>query len=209
MASSRRIYHITHLKNLAGMLAAGALFSDHRVVVDGDQPVVIGFDHIKERRMRKIVHCHPHLHVGDFVPFYFCPRSIMLYVIEKRNSELTYRGGQREIVHLVSDVDRAVCAAGGRAWAFTDGNASTAYTNFYNDLSLLPEVVDWNAVNATMWSDPAIKEKKQAEFLVQNTFPWSAVMEIGVFDQSVAETVREIVGTVPSPSVGVQRAWYY
>jgi hypothetical protein len=209
MGQARKIYHITHVENLAGMVAAGAVFSDHRLVVDGNKPVVIGMDRIKERRMRKSVPCHPGLTVGDFVPFYFCPRSIMLYVIDKRHSELTYRGGQREIVHLVSDVDRAVADASGRAWAFTDGNASTAYTGFYDDLSRLEEVVDWSAVNATSWADPAIKDKKQAEFLVHGSFPWSAIIGIGVFDKVIAQRVVEIIGNVESPKVAVRRAWYY
>jgi hypothetical protein len=36
---------------------------------------------IKQRRLALPVTCHPDDHVGDHVPFYFCPRSIMLFVI--------------------------------------------------------------------------------------------------------------------------------
>lgn len=205
---SRKIYHITHVENLPEIIADGALFSEHRLMAYGRKPVVIGMDHIKERRLRKKVPCHPHLTVGDFVPFYFCPRSIMLYVIDKRHSELTYRGGQREIVHLVSDVNRAVAAAKGRAWTFTDGNASTAYTGFFDDLSKL-DVIDWTAVNATSWSDPAIKDKKQAEFLVEESFPWPAITTVAVFDKTIAQRVDEILGGASSPTVSVQRSWYY
>jgi hypothetical protein len=88
MVPSRLIYHITHVENLPEIIADGALFSEHRLIADGRKPAVIGMDHLKERRLRKKVLCHPHLTVGDFVPFYFCPRSIMLYVIDKRHSEL-------------------------------------------------------------------------------------------------------------------------
>lgn len=209
MASARQIYHITHVENLAEIIADGALFSEQHLLRGGRAPVVIGMDRIKERRLRKKVHCHPHLAVGDFVPFYFCPRSIMLYVIEKRHSELSYRGGQREIVHLVSDVEKAVAAAKRQAWAFTDGNASTAYTGFYNDLQRLEDVIDWNAVNATSWADPAIKDKKQAEFLVAELFPWSAITAIGVFDRSIQQRVSAILGKASGPAVSVQRSWYY
>jgi hypothetical protein len=37
---------------------------------------------IKRRRIEQLaVSCHPGTRVGDYVPFYFCPRSIMLFVI--------------------------------------------------------------------------------------------------------------------------------
>src|SRR5438552_22765 len=108
MTDGRKIYHITHVENLDQIIHDGGLFSEARLIAEGRKPVVIGMDHIKERRLRRHVTCHPTLSVGDFVPFYFCPRSVMLYVIDKRHSELVYRGGQREIVHLVSDVKTAI-----------------------------------------------------------------------------------------------------
>jgi hypothetical protein len=54
------------------------------------------------------------------------------------------------------------------------------YTQFFNDLSQFDNYVKWDAVTAAYWSDPAIKEKKQAEFLVFGSFPWSSVLAIGV-----------------------------
>jgi hypothetical protein len=49
---------------------------------------------------------------ADCVPFYFCPRSIMLYILYQANDpELTYRGGQGPIVHLEADLRASV------AWA--------------------------------------------------------------------------------------------
>jgi CxxC-x17-CxxC domain-containing protein len=35
---------------------------------------------IKERRLKLPLSSHFNLFVGDCVPFYFCPRSVMLYV---------------------------------------------------------------------------------------------------------------------------------
>ena len=37
--------------------------------------------------------------MGDCVPFYSCPRSVVLFVIQRANhQELTYQGGQGPIV---------------------------------------------------------------------------------------------------------------
>ena len=46
------------------------------------------------------------------MPFYFCPRSVMLYLIHKANHpELDYHGGQGAILHLESDLNTVI------AWA--------------------------------------------------------------------------------------------
>jgi hypothetical protein len=55
---------------------------------------------IKERRLRLAIECRPGLRVGDCVPFYFCPRSVMLFLLDRGNHpDLTYRGGQGPILH--------------------------------------------------------------------------------------------------------------
>ncbi|WP_205620247.1 DarT ssDNA thymidine ADP-ribosyltransferase family protein [Salinivibrio socompensis] len=61
---------------------------------------------IKQRRLTELtLDSHPDLYVGQCVPFYFCPRSIMLYVIHRADSdELTYKGGQGPIIHLQADL---------------------------------------------------------------------------------------------------------
>ena len=69
-------------------------------------------NNIKRRRLTKALNSYPDLHVGDCVPFYFCPRSVMLYVIHMTNHpELTFRGGQDEIVHLEADLRETIAAA--------------------------------------------------------------------------------------------------
>jgi hypothetical protein len=53
----------------------------------------VGMSEIKENRMRLSVKCHDGDTVGEYVPFYFCPRSIMLF--KANHPGLTYRGGDR------------------------------------------------------------------------------------------------------------------
>ena len=203
------IYHITHVNNLPGIIEAGCLWSDKRVQQQGVN-TVIGFDHIKRRRLELDVPCHPDTKVGDYVPFYFCPRSVMLFVIKCRHGELCYQGGQRQIVHLVSTVDAAIKSTGKRLWAYSDGNAGAFYTNFFADIDQMNEIIDWQTVRARDWRDPAIQEKKQAEFLVYGSFPWAAFHEVGVIDQPMAKQVHQAIRSAAhKPSVRVRRDWYY
>lgn len=101
-----KIYHITHVDNLGGIIADGGLVSDREIIERGGPTQTIGMSDIKRRRVEEIaVYCHPGTKVGDYVPFYFCPRSVMLYVIHCANHpELIYRGGQEPIVHLEADL---------------------------------------------------------------------------------------------------------
>ena len=96
-----KLYHITHVDNLPDILAAGGLWSDAAMIAQGGPTASIGMSNIKQRRLGLPVKCHPGDHVGDYVPFYFCPRSIMLYLIYCANHlDMTYKGGQTAILHL-------------------------------------------------------------------------------------------------------------
>ena len=67
------------------------------------------------------------------MPFYFCPRSVMLFVIHRANHpELTYRGGQEPIIHFEADLHTVIrwAEANGTRWAFSLSNAGANYTVF-------------------------------------------------------------------------------
>lgn len=131
-----KIYHITHVDNLSSIIADGCLVSDAIMIARGGPSKAIGMSSIKQRRLRLPVDCHAGDQVGDYVPFYFCPRSVMLFLIHKRNVELTYQGGQRPIVHLEADLHSVVGWANqaGRRWAFSLSNAGAFYTQFRNSV---------------------------------------------------------------------------
>jgi hypothetical protein len=151
---SPKLYHIVHVDRLASILESGELYSDAEVSRRSLRGTNIGMDEIKMRRMKENqLQSHPGLYVGDCVPFYFCPRSVMLFVIHKANhSSLAYRGGQIPIVHLVSDVHRVVAWASQhqRRWAFTNRNAGS---KVYEDWSTLDALgnLEWNAIKTNDW----------------------------------------------------------
>ncbi len=133
----------------------------------------------------------------------------MLYVIYKRNHrELTYRGGQDSIVHLEANLRTTVKLADqrGRRWAFTLTNAGSNYFEDHCDLNELDRI-DWMAVQARAWR--SCKEAKQAEFLIERSFPWWLVTRVGVPSQALLKRVREIVQDADRElTVRIMKGWY-
>jgi len=197
------IYHITDVANLPGILAEGGLHSD--AAMAQRTRTVIGYGHIKQRRLEELtVICCGMRYVGEFVPFYFCPRSPMLYTINLGNTGRP-AGCQDTIVHFVSTV--AVGIALGRAWAISDGNAGASYTSFSSELSAL-ESLDWDAIRATSWKGRT--HQKSAEFLVADFFPWTAVHKIGCHNGAVANQVTALLREhAHRPLVETRSEWYY
>ena len=195
---SLKVYHITHVKNLPHIVDAGAVWSDTKRIELGLDCQVVGMSEIKQRRLTELkVKCHPETMVGEYVPFYFCPRSIMLYILHMANHpSLTYRGGQGPMIHLQADATAVIewAEANGIRWSFSDSNAGGYLASFFKSPDDLDQV-NWAAVMATDFRDAAVKEGKQAEFLVHESFPWELVERIGVQNAAVLEQVNEILGS--------------
>jgi len=202
------IFHITHIENLRSIVSAGGLWSDARRVEHGFSVRNIGHAHIKQRRLARSVPVAARGKLGEYVPFNFCARSVMLYAVHQGHQD--YGGGQADIVHLVTTVHTAI--ATGRPWAFTDRHAEVQHALYYDALTSLP-LLDWNAVGAQQWGGAGyqdVKEQKQAEFLVHDCFPWSAVASIGVANDLLKARVEGILrGGLHAPSVQVEPTWYY
>ncbi len=207
-----KIYHIIHADRLHSVTSDGSLFCDSVIVGRALAGTTIGMGAIKARRLTLPVDCHPGDHVGDYVPFYFCPRSVMLFLIHRANHpELAYRGGQGPIVHLESDLYTAIdwANANGRRWAFSLSNAGAAYAPFRKRVDQLDEV-NWPAVAARNFSRADVKEGKQAEFLMHHAFPWPLVERIGAFSREAAQLAANSTHGAPHrPRVEIRPDWYY
>lgn len=126
----RLVYHFTHVDNLSALLDEGALLADGilpRSFLTAD----VGDAGVKSARRRRAVPVPPGGVVADYVPFYFAPRSPMLYRIACDHRDRVpgrYREGEDPLVYLVSSVERV--AASGAPWLATDGNAAAAVSHF-------------------------------------------------------------------------------
>ncbi|WP_228779798.1 type II toxin-antitoxin system toxin DNA ADP-ribosyl transferase DarT [Rouxiella silvae] len=212
MPSRPKIYHILHVDRLSSVVQQG-LLCDAEISTRANQGPMIGMSNIKQRRLEELsLSSHPNLFVGQCVPFYFCPRSVMLYLIYRRNSELSYTGGQQPIIHLQLDLYDTIRWAQqqGRRWSFTLSNAGSNYFEDRCNLNQLNEI-NWSAVQSIQWGgDGGIKEAKQAEFLLERDVPWLLIEKVGVFSNTEHQQVADILrGLAHRPDIEIQRSWYY
>ena len=213
MPAQPKIYHITHVNNLASIVNDRKLLPDAAMLQRDSPNVTIGMSAIKRRRIQEInVLCHPGTKVGDYVPFYFCPRSVMLFLIHKANDpDLSYRGGQEPIVHIEADLHEVVewAESKDRRWAFSLSNAGSYYVEIRDDLDQLDEI-NWAAVSETDFRSSDVKEGKQAEFLVHKSFPWKLVRRIGVYSAEIkARAEAAVEDATHRPPVEILGNWYY
>lgn len=205
-----KIYHIVHVDRLQSIIADNGLWCDADIIKRASLGTTIGMSSIKQRRLDLTLTSHPDLHVGECVPFYFCPRSIMLYIIHQANHpELSYQGGQEPIIHLQADLLKTVNWAehNCRRWAFTLSNAGAYYFEDRADLEKLNEI-NWPAVKTKNWQHH--KEGKQAEFLLEKYFPWHLVEFIGVYNEETYQQVNSaLLLNEHHPTLQIEPSWYY
>jgi hypothetical protein len=162
-------------------------------------------------RGNKRVPCGPGGEIRNYVGFYFGPRSPMLYRIHTgRNVDQVE---QSRIIYLVTTA-QAVDAAG-LEYVFTDRHTLTAVAEFRHQLDDLG-MVDFQTTYELWWNDthqhPDRQEKKQAEFLVHDSMPWSLIERIGALNADVATQVETVLHAHPGrhrPRVERQPSWYY
>ena len=207
--SQPKIYHIVHVDRLPSIIEDGYLWCDAKMTNRSATGTTIGMSRIKERRLRKELSTHPDLRVGGCVPFYFCYRSVMLHSIHVKNPNLEYRGGQEPIAHLEADLYETVARADAnrRRWAFTSSSAGAYHFNDYSDITQLSNL-DWGAIYARYWRER--RDEKQAEFLVEESFPWNLVRRVGVYSPRIRTRALEAMkGADYQPPVEIRRDWYY
>lgn len=204
------LYHITHLDNLPGILRGDCLHCHRQMSVGGLHSVNIAYPDIQDRRATTQVPCGPGGVLHDYVPFYFAPRSPMLFALH-RNQVEGYSGGQTPIIHLVTSIARLTET--GHQFVYSDGHATMSFSRFFTDVTDLDQI-DWPVMREQYWNDtpedPDRKRRRQAEFLVHNRVDWTAMIGIGVIDVRVEARVNAILAehNVTAP-VRVRRHWYY
>ncbi|RUS93012.1 hypothetical protein DSM106972_097600 [Dulcicalothrix desertica PCC 7102] len=204
------VYHITHIRNLQSILQLGGLIANNRLKQQQISYQDIAHGSVQDRRALIRVPCAAGGCLHDYIPFYFAPRSPMLYTINKGNVE-GYTEGQTPVIYIITEAE--IIAANNLVFAFTDGHAVMDYSEFYDDLQFL-NMIDWDIMRERYWnntpSDGDRRRRRQAEFLVHQFCPWSLIAQIGVINNTVKSQVEQILQNFNcSTPVKVYPSWYY
>jgi ssDNA thymidine ADP-ribosyltransferase, DarT len=217
-----RLFHITAIANLPKILAAGALLSKNAGAAVGINYQNIAHGGAQGTRAIRAVRNPPGGVVHDYVPFYFAPRSPMLFAINSgRVSGCDWR--QPDIVHIETTVQNVVALE--RPFVFYDRNATLAFSEPFTDLADLDLAVAWDLLTEApqldgfckYWRSDASKpryaermERRQAEFLVKVELPLSAITRIGVIDVARQTQVQAILDRAGVKlSVVAMPDWYF
>lgn len=201
------LFHITHIDNLASLINYGLICRNKGIdFIDSSHLDVQN----KRQNISKIPSGFSHsLH--DYVPFSFAPLSPMLSAIH--NNKVPNRV-QTDMIYLVTKV--SIVVDNKLSFIFTDGHPiTTGLSDFFQDISDLPEV-DWDIMKAKYWADTQEdqdrKRRRQAEFLIADSCPFSIISSICVNDQTKLECVKAVLASNPNshtPKVIVKCNWYY
>lgn len=196
---------MTHIKNLPSIFENKGLAAYSEIATKNTLYQDIANSDIQIRRSGTHVPLPPGGDLHDYVPFYFAPRSPMLY------SVINNGVNQRDIVYFVTDTLRI--HQSGFPYLFTDGHAIMFLTEFYARLDDLDKI-DWSVMKELYWADtkedPDKKWRRQAEFLVHQQVPMDLFTGLAVIDEETKEKVEALLQHhhIDKP-VGIRKNFYY
>jgi hypothetical protein len=204
------LYHFTAIDHLPSIIDRG-LLCDDRAAAEHLLTVEVGNSGIKDIRRRRRVPVPPGGMIAGYVPFYFAPRSPMLFAIT-HGKVPGYTGGTDQLVYLVTSVERLVEL--GLPVLFTDRNAVLATASFGAGVDELDALVDWPLMLARMWAntdnEPDRRERRMAECLVHGHVPWPAIQHVATRTSQRNAEVRETLGRFrQGVPVGTKPSWYF
>jgi hypothetical protein len=144
-----------------------------------------------------------------------------MMLLLKSGRVATFTGDYRDLVYLVSEVERIVEAR--LPFVISDRNAAVGLVDFSNDVRVLgdlatapprSEFVDWPVMNETWWYDtpeyPDRMERRMAEFLVHDRVPLDLLLGVAVdSDAQKPRIERLFVDAGRTTEVVARPDWYY
>lgn len=170
-----RLFHMTHIDNLQSILLHGLLCHN-----DMSHYIDISNRDVNNRRNAPEPFYNRSIH--DYVLLYFNPRNAMLYSVQRRFGKKV----------VILNISRKACLS--RYTLFTNGNAATNGTSFYNEIKEFLDECDFNLVNSRVWfDDPAAKTAMMSECLIYKEIPPDYIGDIYCADDDVSVIVQDIV----------------
>jgi hypothetical protein len=196
------IFRIEHVDNLDWNLQENALYCRNSDRVNPGY-VNIGDPSLISARAEEPVPIPPGGTLSDYVPFYFTPFSMMMYNIH--TGRRVQQRHNSEIIFFVSSIFKL--EEDGLPFIYTDQHAKAANANFFTDPEHL-EQIDWDILQRRDFSrtdaDPGKQVRYQAEALVYQSVPMSAILHLCCFDDETKTRVEAMVAD-SNRQISVQR----
>ncbi|SDI13073.1 type II toxin-antitoxin system toxin DNA ADP-ribosyl transferase DarT [Mucilaginibacter sp. P25] len=131
--------------------------------------------------------------LGRYIPFYFGARMPMLYVIKQGANSIYYNMrpvSTEDIVYCITSVEQI--RVHNLRFVFSNGHAVSDLTDFFYeaDIDDILNIIDLSAINAQYWvdyNDLDLKRRKEAEFLVIDDIPASAILGFAVYNKNAKQ----------------------
>ncbi len=204
----QRIYHLTHLRNLADILAAGSLVADGSPVRPARPAVDISSSETRESRRATTVAGLGSAMVAEFVPFFLVPNATIWEDMRASSPDPRLSANARgvtasDFVLLVSTVKHASEHSEDGAIVVTDGDAAHVLTRFAASTESSERML------RRLRSGDSTETIAEAELLVKDSFAFALVTLVGVGNDRARDEVRAILkSTHYAPKVAVYPPWF-
>lgn len=185
----RFAFRITHIDNIPHIVEYGitASHSPNR----NEKYVNIGDSQIIGKRHDCLTNG---INLSEYIPFYFGPRSPMLYVIQHGYNNVQPQEPANIIYCVIrlSDLiaDEIDCI-------FCDGHALDGYSEFYDKSYLkdIDNIINYDDVYARYWitdEDSDLKRRKEAELLIKTDLPPKYIRGFVVFNHEAKTKLLDL-----------------
>lgn len=210
----QRIYHVTHVRNLAAILESGALLADTNETLATRPEIDISAPGTREARRAALVAGDGSASVASYVPFFLSPNasiwdSVRAGAADPRLVLDALGSTAGDFVILVSTVKTVL---EGRADAIeadeasvtiTDGDAGATLTRFGATVASADRML------RLLRANPDSEALHGAELLVADEFPFELVTLVGVTNDKVRDQIKPLfAGSAFRPKVVVYPPWF-
>ncbi len=187
----QRVYHVTHIRNLEAILAAGDLSAQATPVVDLSTELT--------RELRLTAEAAPGRSVAEYVSFYLTPSAAIWDDLRRgAEDETRWSSAARAAASVDFVVFVTTVSALGEGTVVTDGDAAGSLTRFWGGDDIVRALTRLHDSETT----------DQAEVLAPVSVPFGAIQLIGVANDPVRERVRAILGAGVKTKVAVYPPWF-
>lgn len=206
MSKIQYAFRIVHIDNIPDILKYGLVHRDSPNASKSYVP--IGDPTVINTRTKKILPNGSYL--SDYIPFYFGPRSPMLYNIQHGYGFVDKQNPQN-IVYCVLVIQTII--ESDINCIFSDGHALDSASSFYEkeQLKQLNDIVSYDDVYSKFWFNKDIlddrKRRKEAELLIKGDVPVQFIKGFVVFNQEAYNKMLSF--SVPEEKLCLKKEFYY